>query len=139
MAADVKNSLGFGMFELRHVESIFRCLLLKQITGVSYEMLAFHLRDSATYRCFACLNSDQQPSRSGLQSTIRQISHSTLQGINQLLMTHWIENDGLSMDALRIDSTVVLSNIHPPSDSSLLYDGIRVLSRIMAKSRRTWE
>ena len=25
------------------VESVFRCLLLKQITGVSYEMLAFHL------------------------------------------------------------------------------------------------
>lgn len=117
------------------VESVFRSLLLKQITGVSYEMLAFHLRDSATYRCFARLNADQQPSRSGLQSTIRQISPSTLQSINQLLITHWIENDGLSMDALRIDSTVVLSNIHPPSDSSLLYDGIRVLSRMMAKCK----
>lgn len=52
-----------------------------------------------------------------------------------MLITHWIENDGLSMDALRIDSTVVLSTIHPPSDSSLLYDGIRVLSRMMAKCK----
>ena len=41
------------------------------------------------------------------------------------------------MDALRIDSTVVLRNIHPPSDSSLLYDGIRVLSRKMAKYKES--
>ena len=41
------------------------------------------------------------------------------------------------MDALRIDSTVVLRNIHPPSDSSLLYDGIRVLSRKMAKCKES--
>lgn len=35
------------------VESTFRCMLLKQITGVSYEMLAFHLADSSSYRAYA--------------------------------------------------------------------------------------
>jgi len=46
------------------VESIFRCLLLKQILRVSYVKLAFHLCDSPTYRTFARLTEDQQPSRS---------------------------------------------------------------------------
>jgi len=55
------------------VESIFRCLLLKQILCVSYVKLAFHLCDSPTYRTFARLTEDQQPGRSGLQSTIRRI------------------------------------------------------------------
>ena len=37
------------------IESIFRCLVLKQITQLSYQKLAFHLCDSATYRTFARL------------------------------------------------------------------------------------
>lgn len=40
------------------VKSIFHCMLLKQITGVSYEMLAFHLTDSPSYRSFARLEHD---------------------------------------------------------------------------------
>ena len=39
------------------------------------------------------------------------------------------------MEKLRIDSTVVASNIAPPSDSQLLNDGVRVLSRLLAKSK----
>ncbi len=40
------------------IESIFRCLLLKQMLQVSYEKLAFHLSDSITYRTFAPLTLD---------------------------------------------------------------------------------
>jgi IS5 family transposase len=39
------------------------------------------------------------------------------------------------MDKLRIDSTVVASHIAPPSDSQLLNDGVRVISRLLAKSK----
>lgn len=46
------------------VESIFRCMLLKQITGVSYEMLAFHLADSSSYRSFARLQRECNPGKS---------------------------------------------------------------------------
>ena len=114
------------------VESVFRCLLLKQILQVSYEKLAFHLCDSPTYRAFARLTSEQMPSRSGLQSTIRQITPETLEKVNKVLIGDWVEHGVLSVESLRIDSTVVLSNIHDPSDSQLLNDGIRVLSRLMA-------
>jgi IS5 family transposase len=107
-------------------------LLLKQILQISYEKLAFHLCDSPTYRTFARLTSEQMPSRSGLQSTIRQITPGTLEKINTVLIRHWLEQGDLSVESLRIDSTVVLSNIHEPSDSSLLDDGIRVISRLMA-------
>jgi IS5 family transposase len=114
------------------VESVFRCLLLKQILQVSYEKLAFHLCDSPTYRAFTRLTSEQMPSRSGLQSTIRQITPETLEKVNKVLIGDWVEHGVLSVESLRIDSTVVLSNIHDPSDSQLLNDGIRVLSRLMA-------
>ena len=50
-------------------------------------------------------------------------------------MSDWLAQDKGSLDALRIDSTVVDSNIAPPLDSGLLEDGVRVLSRLMANSR----
>ena len=116
-------------------ESIFRCLLLKQQLRLSYEQLSFHLSDSMTYRSFARLAHDSTPSRSGLQSTIRRIKPDTLEAIHEILAQSWLEKGILSMEKLRIDSTVVASNIAPPSDSQLLNDGIRVLSRLLAKSK----
>ena len=50
-------------------------------------------------------------------------------------MSHWFAHGDLSLDALRIDSTVVNSNIAPPSDSQLLDDGVRVLSWLMSYSK----
>lgn len=117
------------------VESVFRCLLLKQQLRISYEQLAFHLSDSMTYRTFARLPHQVTPSRSGLQSTIRSIKPETLEKAHEVLSGNWLKKGVLSMDKLRIDSTVVASNIAPPSDSQLLNDGVRVLSRLLAKSK----
>jgi len=117
------------------LESIFRCLVLKLILGLSYRKLEFSLSDSPTYRSFARLRGAQSPSRSALQGTLRRLSPETLESIHQLLVSHWVEQGDLSLDRLRIDSTVVDSNIAPPSDGQLLNDGVRVLSRLMSYSK----
>ena len=117
------------------LESIFRCLILKLTLGLSYRKLEFALSDSPTYRSFARLRGGQSPSRSALQGTLRRLSPQTLQQVNQLLVSHWVEQGEVSLDALRIDSTVVESHIAPPSDSQLLDDGVRVLSRLMCHSK----
>jgi IS5 family transposase len=117
------------------IESIFRCMLLKQITGVSYEMLAFHLADSSSYRSFARLERDCRPGKSALSSNIRRMRPQTLQAVFEMLGVAAFEQGMMEADCLRVDSSVVKSNIAPPSDSRLLDDGIRVLSRFFAKSR----
>ncbi len=117
------------------IESAFRCLLLKQILKVSYEKLSFHLCDSPTYRTFARLEPDQYPSRSGLHSAIRRIKAETLKQIFRQHLSWLIENEEISVERLRIDSTVTEANIASPSDSQLLTDGIRVLSRLMSQSK----
>ena len=116
------------------METIFRCLLLKQILRVSYRKLAFHLSDSPSYRAFARLRCDEFPGKSVLQNTVRQVSPETLKLINQQLMLDWIYEKTLSIDSVRIDSTVVKSNIPKPLDSQMLNDGVRVLSRMMSKT-----
>ena len=117
------------------VESAFRCLLLKQILVVSYEKLAFHLSDSPTYRTFTRLEADQFPTRSGLHSAIRCIKSDTLEKANAIHVSELIDSHKINIDKLRIDSTVTSSNITEPSDSQLLADGIRVLSRLMYQSK----
>ncbi len=133
---DKKQVANTGAYGLS-LESILRCLLLKQILRVSYRQLAFHLSDSPSYRAFARLRSGHSPSKSVLQSTVRGISPETLEQINQQLMLHWLEERTLSLDTVRIDSTVTESNIADPLDSQLLNDGVRVLSRMMASSQST--
>ncbi len=117
------------------VENIFRCLLLKQQLGLSYEALAFHLSDSMSYRTFVRLPPHVSPKKSCLQSTIRSIKPETLEEVYNLLSVNWLEQGIISLERVRIDSTVVASNIAPPSDSQILNDGVRVLSRHLAKSR----
>ena len=117
------------------VETVFRCLLLKQQLRCSYEQLAFHLSDSSSYRAFTRLPDSVCPSRSGLQSVIRKIKPETLEEIHQLLAVNFLNDHTISLDKIRIDSTVVKSNITPPSDSQLLNDSVRVLSRLLAKSQ----
>ena len=119
------------------VESVFRCLLLKQQLQVSYEQLSFHLSDSMSYRTFTRLPEGWSPKRSVLQSTIRSIRPETLKKVWEVLSIKWIKEGKMSLEKSRIDSTVVKSHITPPSDSQLLNDSIRVLSRHFAKSQST--
>lgn len=116
------------------IESILRCLLLKQELQVSYDQLAFLLSDSISYSAFARLDG-LTPKRSSLQSTIRRIKPETLEQVHLMIMQNWIDTGEVTIDQARIDSTVTKSNIASPSDSQLLNDSIRVLSRLFSKSR----
>lgn len=116
------------------VESVFRCLILKQKLGISYQKLSFHLSDSPTYRCFARLDKESYPSKSALQSTIRRIHPDTLESVFKTLGGQGFAQGEMDLSKVRIDSTVVKSPIASPSDSQLLNDGIRVLSRNLSRS-----
>ncbi len=59
----------------------------------------------------------------------------TWQKINKLLGVYEINNNQLDPKELRVDTTVVESNIHYPTDASLLWDGYRVIKRNLARAR----
>ena len=112
-------------------EQVLRCAVLKKITRCSYQQLAFHLVDSLSFRSFCRLPYDAAPARSTLQENISRIRASTWQAINQQLVS-WAQQKGLEKGRkVRIDATVVESDIHYPLDSRLLYDSVRVTTRIL--------
>jgi IS5 family transposase len=108
-------------------------MLLKQITGDSYEKLAFHLSDSSCYRSFARLPGHYKPGKSALINSIRRMQPQTLKKVFEVINQASFKQGILDIEQLRIDSTVVKSNIAPPLDSQLLDDGIRVLSRCLPR------
>ena len=119
------------------VESVLRCAVLKQTRQLSYHELSFYLEDSASFRSFARLPQGVVPKKSALQANIRRIQPGTWERINQVLVEEALSSDLESGEQVRIDSTVVATNVHEPSDSSLLCDGIRMLTRQMAKAKQS--
>ena len=65
-------------------ESVRRCAVLKQQRQLSYEELAFHLEDSASFRAFARLPLRWSPKKSVLHQTIAAIRAATWEAINHV-------------------------------------------------------
>ena len=112
-------------------ESVLRCALLKQQRQLSYEELAFHLEDSASFRAFARLPLAWSPKKSVLHHTIAAIRAETWEAVNQALLAS-AKKDRLESGAMvRLDSTVTAALMHEPSDSALLWDAVRVMTRLL--------
>ena len=111
------------------VESIVRAGLLKQMMGLTYEELSFYLQDSVSYSTFARIDHLDGPSKTCLQSCISKIDATTWEAINRILLADSAAKGIEKGRMVRIDSTVTESNIHEPTDSSLLWDCVRVMVR----------
>jgi IS5 family transposase len=113
-------------------EQVLRSAIIKQMEGYSYEELAFHLLDSVCYRGFCRIGFvDKGFQKSALCGNIKAITTETWEAINRILVAHGL-NEGIEKGKqTRIDCTVVSSNIHEPTDSSLLWDSVRVLTRML--------
>jgi IS5 family transposase len=118
-------------------ESVLRCALLKQYRQLSYQELAFHLEDSASFRAFARLPWACSPKKSVLQKTISAIRAATWEQINRTLLLGARQEKLENGSVVRLDSTVTAAPIHEPSDSSLLWDAVRVMVRLL-KAAEAW-
>ena len=118
------------------VESVLRCAILKQYRQLSYEDLVFCLMDSVSCQTFARLSMQWFPQKSVLQRCISAISDVTWERINQRLLRSAQQARVEKGEMLRIDSTVTDTPIHEPSDSSLLWDSVRVLVRLLQQAEK---
>lgn len=116
-------------------EQVVRAAIIKQMEGYSYEELAFHLVDSKSYRNFCLLKFGERYAKSTLNANIKAITADTWEAINRALIGYAEAEDMEHGRKTRIDCTVVETNIHSPTDSELLWDGVRVVSRILDRAR----
>jgi transposase, IS5 family len=117
------------------VEVILRMLVVKHLYGWSYEATERWVSDSLVLRQFCRVYIASVPDDTTLLRWANLIQPATL---HHLLDHVVILARSLKVTRgrkLRIDGTVVATNIHHPTDSTLLYDGVRVLGRTLTKAR----
>ena len=118
-------------------DQVLRALLLKQMNGFSYRELEFHLADSVTYRTFCRFGAmEPTPSRSTLAENLKKVRAETLEAIGAMVIRYAAKTGVERGRKVRVDSTVVEANVHAPTDSSLLFDGVRVLTRLLRGADR---
>lgn len=117
-------------------EQVLRCCILKQYRQLSYEELAFHLDDSSAFRSFSRLEMGQYPCKSILQENIKSLTEETWEVIHSQIINYAQQEKIETGRKIRIDSTVIETDIHHPTDSTLLCDGIRVITRWLSAGKQ---
>lgn len=117
-------------------DQVLRILMVKQLNGFSYRALAFHLADSRSYQTFCRLGIlDKLPTKSALHANLKMLKPATLEAVNRILIGTAQQAKVEMGRTVRTDCTVVESNIHDPKDSELLWDCVRVLTRLLGQAR----
>ena len=114
-------------------EMVLRAAVLRQFQNWTYRELEFHLSDSPTFRSFCRLPIAWSPSRACLQRNIGAIKDTTWKALRREILRS-AKKAGLETgERVRIDSTAVKSPIKHPTDSGLLYDAVKALTRILGE------
>jgi len=113
-------------------DQILRAAIVMQMFDFTYDDLAFHISDSSTLRRFCRIGIGEKGfKKSALNSNIKRISDETWESIFREFLGYAEKENIEKGREVRIDCTVVETNIHPPSDASLLWDCVRVLTRLI--------
>lgn len=121
------------------VEVILRMLVVKHLYNWSYEKTERFVADSITLRQFCRVYLEQVPDDSSLIKWANLLQPETLHRLLGHVVALALELKVTRGRKLRTDGTVVESNIHHPTDSGLLVDGVRVLSRALGRARKVIE
>jgi IS5 family transposase len=114
-------------------EIILRMMLLKHFRDWSFEDLTREVRANLVYRQFTRIGGGKVPDDKTMGRLARQLGPEAVEKIHRRVVEIAREKKVASGRKLRVDTTVVETNIHYPTDSSLLGDGVRVLIRVMKK------
>ena len=112
-------------------------MYLKHRYGLGYEVLVKEVSDSFAWRRFCHLSLDDRvPDSTTLIKLTHKYGEDTVRALNDALVLKLKERKVVRGRKLRIDTTVVESDIHHPTDTGLLTDGIRVITRVVSKLKK---
>jgi IS5 family transposase len=115
-------------------EQALRAGIVKEKFDFTYRELEFHLLDSMALRDFVRLEPTKRVKKSVLNRDIRLISEETWEFFNEQIKRYAEVEKIENGSRVRSDTTATEANIHHPTDSSLLFDCVRVLTRLMSQA-----
>ena len=114
-------------------EVVLRLLLLKHIRNWSYEVLEREVRTNLVYRDFTRVGAAKVPDSKSMGRWGLALGPEEVAKIHERVVEIAQEKQVVKGRKMRLDTTVVETNIHYPTDSNLLGDGVRVLIRAMKR------
>src|SRR5476649_2950433 len=114
-------------------EMVLRLLILKHIRNWSYGVLEREVRANLVYRDFTRVGAAKTPDAKTMGRWGVAVGPDVVKQIHERLVRLARDKGAMEGRRMRVDTTVVETNIHYPTDSSLFGDGVRVLIRTMKK------
>jgi IS5 family transposase len=125
-----------GDSEYRYAtDTILRVIIAQRIEDLSLRGIVIRIDDSTFLRRFTRIHHGPMMDYTTLCRLRNAIKESTWRKINQSLAEFAVEQALISGDSLRLDTTAVETNIHYPTDSTLLWDVTRTLGRLIGEAR----
>jgi len=112
-------------------EQILRSLIVMFVERDSYRQVVIRIENSEFLRHFVGLGIKTMMDFSFLDKAFCVLSDRTWETMNRVLAEYAKEQEKISPEKLRLDTTVYEANIHYPTDSSLLWDSFRTLARLL--------
>jgi IS5 family transposase len=110
---------------------VLRSLALMRIKNWDYRELRDRINDGYTLRGFTQFDCLPVPQHDAFNRAFNRLTPATLQSINQAVVQAAVALGVEDGQKLRVDSTVVETNIHYPTDATLLWDSVRTITRLV--------
>jgi IS5 family transposase len=117
-------------------EVVIRMLILKHLFDWSYDDLEHEVRANLVYRAFTRIDAGEVPDAKTILKIARALGPEVITQLHRQVIEVAKRAGVTHGRRFRIDTTVVETNVHYPTDSTLLQDGVRVLTRAMQRASR---
>lgn len=117
-------------------EQVLRSFLLQRIKNWDLRELRERVADSYSLRLFTTFHSQAVPCFQAFHRAFTRLTPATMRTLNEAVVQAAVELGVEDGSKLRVDTTVVETNIHHPTDSTLLWDSVRVLTRLVKQLGR---
>jgi len=115
-------------------EVVIRMLILKHLFDWSYDDLEREVRANLVYRAFTRIDAGEVPDAKTILKIARALGPEVIEQLHRQVIKVAQRAGVTHGRRFRIDTTVVETNVHYPTDSTLLQDGVRVLTRTMQRA-----
>jgi transposase, IS5 family len=120
-------------------QQVLRSLVLKRIKNWDYRELRERIADGMTLRQFTEFHCQGVPKHHAFHRDFNRLTPDTLRAINDLVVQAAVDLGLEDGSKLRVDTTVVETDIHHPTDNTLLWDVVRVVTRLVGQLAKALE
>jgi IS5 family transposase len=114
-------------------QQVLRSLILMRVKNWHYRELSERITDGYTLRQFTDFYCQSVPKHDAFNRAFNRLTPQTLQAVNELVVQAAVDLGLEKGQKLRVDTTVVQTDIHHPTDNTLLWDVVRVLTRLVGR------